>query len=114
MEIRQVRYFPAGDAVTCRRERDGAHDMCAPLTSDRFAEWSEARAKLFGKELRLFPCGEVPALRDLVVIHELRIRPLCPIPRRLVQFIREDAHGSWDFDALGTEKGELILPIEAS
>ncbi len=54
------------------------------------------------------------ALLDLVVVDEIGIRTLRPIPRRLVEFVREDAHGSWDFDALGTEKGELILPIKAS
>jgi hypothetical protein len=64
--------------------------------------------------LRLFPGREVPALPDLVVIHELRIRPLCPIPRRLVEFVREDAHGNRNGDTLGSEKGELILPIETS
>ena len=62
----------------------------------------------------LFPGRKVPAFLHLVVIDELGIRPLCPIPRRLVEFVREDAHGSWNGDALGTEKGELVLPIEAS
>jgi hypothetical protein len=54
------------------------------------------------------------ALFHLVVVDEIGIGPLRPVPGRLVEFVREDAHGGWDFDALGTEKGELILPIEAS
>jgi hypothetical protein len=49
-----------------------------------------------------------------VVVDEIGEGPLRPAPGRLVEFVREDAHGSWDFDALGTEKGELILPIKAT
>jgi hypothetical protein len=56
----------------------------------------------------------VPALRDLVVVDEIGIRLFSPIPRRLVEFVRKDADGGRDFDTLGSEKGELILPIEAS
>src|SRR6202011_5719727 len=83
--------------------------------SDRlFPKRTEARAKLFGKKLRLFPGSEMTALFHLVVVDEIGIGPLRPVPGRLVEFVREDAHGSRDFDALGTEKGELILPIEAS
>src|SRR6266567_1762839 len=83
-------------------------------SSGRFPKRPEACAKLFGKELRLFPSGEMAALFHLVVVDEIGIGPLRPVPGRLVEFIGEDAHGSRDFDALGTEKGELILPIEAS
>src|SRR6266566_1155247 len=83
-------------------------------SSGRFPERSKAHAKLFGKKLRLFPGSEMTALFHLVVVDEVGIGPLRPVPRRLVEFVREDAHGSWDFDALGSEKGELILPIEAS
>src|SRR6266446_7633885 len=83
--------------------------------SDRlFPKRTEARAELFGKKLRLFPGSEMTALFHLVVVDEIGIGPLRPVPRGLVEFVREDAHGSWDFDALGTEKGELTLPIEAS
>ena len=42
------------------------------------------------------------------------IRPLRPAPRGWIDFVREDAHGNRDGDALGIEKPEfaLILPIE--
>ena len=53
------------------------------------------------------------ALFHLVVMDEIGIGPLCPGPGCLVEFVREDAHGSWDFNALGTEEGLLILPIES-
>src|SRR6266403_1430230 len=83
-------------------------------SSGRFPKRPEARAKLFGKKLRLFPGSEMTALFHLVVVDEIGIGPLRPVPRRLVEFVREDAHGNRDFDAFGTEKGEFILPIEAS
>src|SRR5260221_14788452 len=83
--------------------------------SDRlFPKRTEARAQLLGKKLRLFPGSEMTALLHLVVVDEIGIGPLRPVPRRLVKFVREDAHGSWDLDALGIEKGELVLPIKAS
>src|SRR5258708_15499644 len=97
------------------RGKEPAGSERAPAFLDRLLpKRPEARAKLFGKELRLFPGGEMTALRHLVVVDEIGIGPLRPVPRRLVEFVREDAHGSWHFDALGTEKSELILPIEAS
>src|SRR5271169_1412948 len=77
-------------------------------------ERSESRAKLGGKELRLFPGGEVTALCDSIVIDQLGIRPLRPVPWGLIELVREDAYANRNGDALGTEKGELILPIEAS
>src|SRR5258705_13779342 len=82
--------------------------------SDGIAERPKAHAKLFGKKLRLFPGGEMTALFHLVVVDEVGIGPLCPVPGRLVEFVRKDADGHWDLDALGTEKGKFILPIEAS
>src|SRR5882757_6590629 len=86
----------------------------APAFLDRLLpKRPEAHAKLFGKELRLFPGGEMAALLHLVVVDEIGIGPLRPLPRRLVEFVREDAHGSRDLDALGTEEGELVLPVEA-
>ena len=56
----------------------------------------------------------MPALVDLVVVDEIGIGALRPVPRRLVELVREDAHGSRDLDALRREEGELVLPIEAS
>ena len=40
----------------------------APKLSGGFPERFEARTKLFGEELRLFPGREVAAFRDLVVV----------------------------------------------
>src|SRR6202171_3414883 len=98
-----------------QREREPARAQRTPTFLDRFfPQRPEARAKLFGKQLRLFPGSEMAALFHLVVVDEIGIGPLRPGPGRLVEFVREDAHGSWDFDALGAEKGELILPIEAT
>src|SRR5580698_7367236 len=83
--------------------------------SDRlFPKRPEAGAKLFSKELRLFPGSEMAALCYLVVVDEIGIGPLRPAPRCLVEFVRKDTDSGWDFDALGTEEGQLILPIEAS
>ena len=39
--------------------------------SDRFAQWSEPRANLFRKELRLFPGREVPAPVQLVEVDKV-------------------------------------------
>src|SRR5580658_7384918 len=73
---------------------------------------SEARANLFGKELRLFPGREVAAFLHLVVVNQFGIRPLCPAPRRRIEFVRKDAHGRWDHDPLdGEERRALVLPI---
>jgi len=55
----------------------------------------------------------VAALLSLVVVDEVGIGTLRPTSGGLVEFVREHAHGNWDGDALGTEKGELVLPIEA-
>ena len=58
----------------------GARSERAHRISDRlFPERPEARADLFGQELRLFPGGEVPALFQLVVVDELGIGPLRPV-----------------------------------
>jgi hypothetical protein len=45
-------------------------------------------AYFFREELRLLPGRKVSALGKLVVVDELRIRPLCPTPRRRIEFIR--------------------------
>ena len=67
------------------------------------------------KSLRLFPGREVPAFVELVVVDELRIRLLCPAPRGWIEFVREDAHGNRDGDALDSEERRLlVLPIETA
>jgi hypothetical protein len=70
-----------------------------------FAERSEARAKLFRKQLRLFPGGKVRALVESVVVDELRIRTLCPTPWSGIDLVWKDAHGNRDGDVFDVEKG---------
>jgi hypothetical protein len=53
-----------------------ARALRAPALSVRFPEQSEARAKLFGKKLRLFPGSEMTALFHLVVLDEIGIGAL--------------------------------------
>src|SRR5580704_6516111 len=90
-------------------EGSGIADLlCACGTfSGRFAERSEARVKLFGKEHRLFPGGKMPASLEFVVIDEFRIRPFRPTPRGWIQLVRKHAHGNGDGDAFGIEIPEF-------
>ena len=90
--------------------KDGARR--APLVSDGLPQRLECGAQLGAEQFRLFPSRKVSTFIDLIVVDELGICPLSPIPRRLVEFVREDAHGSRNGDALGTEEGELILPVK--
>jgi len=39
------------------------------------------------EELRLFPRREVTTFVELVVMDEFGVRPLCPIPRALIELI---------------------------
>ena len=75
---------------------------------------SECRAKLGNENFRLLPSGEVSALLDTVVIHELGISFLRPAERSFVELIREHAYGNRDFDAPDAEEGELVFPVETS
>src|SRR6185369_7168220 len=59
------------------------------------------------------PGGKMPALLNLVVVDELRIRPLGPTPRSLIDLIEEGAHGDRDGDTRRGEEGKLVLPIDA-
>ena len=44
---------------------------------------------------------------------EFGIRPLCPTPRGLIDFVRKDAHGDRDVTPLTSKKANYhILPIE--
>src|SRR2546427_4900967 len=56
----------------------------------------EALADLCDEELGLFPCREVPAFREPIVMDELRIRLLRPAPGGLIELIRKGAHGGRD------------------
>src|SRR6185369_12450932 len=48
----------------------------------RLTQCLERRPHVVHQKLGLLPRPEVPALRGLVVVHELRVRPLGPTPRR--------------------------------
>src|SRR5215472_7558143 len=76
------------------------------------AQCAEARADLFGEELRLFPGGEVAALVDLVVVDEVGVGPFGPAARRLILLVGEDARGHRDGHALGVEEATLIFPVQ--
>jgi hypothetical protein len=56
----------------------------------------------------------VGAFLHLVVMDQFGERPLCPAPRRWIEFVREDDHGNRDGDTLGIEIPEFapILPIQ--
>src|SRR5262249_51175506 len=70
------------------------------------------------EDLRLLPRREVSTLVELVVIDELGIRPLCPTPRGLVDFVWKRAHSHRDGDVFDVEKaylrGQSVFPIETS
>ena len=47
------------------------------------------RPEFLGEDFRQFPCREVPAREEPVVMDELGERPLGPAPRGLIDFVRE-------------------------
>src|ERR1700754_3440488 len=69
-----------------------------PRRTQRLAKRPERGAELLGEDLRLLPGREVAAFVDLVVVDEIRIGPLGPAPRRLVQLARKDGHRGRDGD----------------
>src|SRR5215203_193548 len=73
----------------------------------------ERGTELGGENQRLLPCREMAALVRLVVIDQLRIRPLGPASRSLILLAGKDAHGHRNGDALGVEKAALIFPVES-
>ena len=48
------------------------------------------------------------ALRQRVVVNELRIRLFRPAPETRIEFVREDAHGNRDLDAFGPKNASLF------
>jgi len=51
----------------------------------------------------------VAAFVERVEVDQFGIRALRPAPRGWIEFVREDARGNRDGDALGTEKPESAL-----
>src|SRR3569832_2314888 len=74
----------------------------------------ERCAHLRDEELRLFPCREMSALGQLVVVDQVGEGPLRPAARRLVQLVRESADGNQNHHTLRCEEGQLVLPIQPS
>src|SRR5262249_55420674 len=77
------------------------------------AQGPEALAKLSDENLGLLPGSEMPALRDLVVVDELRICLLRPAPRRVHDLVGEHADRGGNRDVLGREVAVRALVIEA-
>src|SRR5215510_4808659 len=72
----------------------------------------EGRAHLGDEELGLLPGSEVAALGELVVVDELRVRPLRPSLRSGVDLLGKDAHADGDLDTPGVEEAALRHPPE--
>src|SRR2546430_4367896 len=90
-----------------------ARTSCAPRSSGRFAEGSEASPDFFREGLRLFPGRKVTALIELVVMNELGIGALRPAPRSLVEFFGKRADGDRNSNMLRCKKRKLAFPIKA-
>src|SRR5262249_46770329 len=74
---------------------------------------TERGAYFFREELRLFPCGKVATLIELVVVNQLRVGALRPTPRRLIQLVRKSAHGGGNRNVFAVEKPDILLPVQA-
>src|SRR3954469_12717611 len=93
--------------------KEGNARKCAsPQLSDRLTQRSEGGAHFRGEQCGLLPGGEVAALVEAVVVHQLRIGLLGPAARRGVDLVREDADGDRDPDVLGLEEHQLVLPVQ--
>src|SRR5271170_5728480 len=117
--------LPGQRTAAMRRRRSAIASSGTPTRKGRIsvsldislrlsAQRPQARADLFGEDLRLFPGREVAALVGLVVIDEVVIGPLGPDPRGLITLAGKGAHGRRDGNTDGVVEGELILPVQAS
>ena len=55
-----------------------------------------------------------PAFGQAVAVDEVGIRLLCPAPRRRVELVGKDAHGSRQLHAFRGKESELAFPVQAS
>src|SRR5918992_4286942 len=99
-----LRVEPPGRAAERGHTRTSEHG--------HLAKRPEARSDLVAEQLRLLPSREVPALVDPVEVDEIGVGLLRPTPRHLIELIGKAAHRDRDGDALRTEEGELVLPIQ--
>src|SRR5262245_37704832 len=77
------------------------------------AERPEGGSHLLGEQLQLLPGREVTALREPVVVDQVRVRALGPAPRRAVDLVWEGADTGRELDPLRREEGEFALPVQA-
>src|SRR5918997_303414 len=87
--------------------------MCRRLKHDHLPKRPKRRAKLFCKELRLLPGGEVAASVDFVEVNEVGVGLLRPAARRLILLAGKDGRGNGDGDALGVKEATLVFPVQA-
>src|SRR5437588_6100314 len=93
--------------------RCGRALSCAPRSSGRFAEGSEASPDFFREGLRLFPGRKVTALIEPVVVNELGIGALRPAPRSLVELFGKRADGDRNGNMLRCKERKLAFPIQS-
>src|SRR5438105_14450594 len=93
--------------------RCGRALSCAPRSSGRFAEGSEASPDFFREGLRLLPGGKVAALFELVVMNELGVGALRPALRSLVELFGKRADGDRNGNMLRSKERKLAFPIKA-
>src|SRR5688500_19676528 len=89
-----------------------------PVTrSGCLAQGPEGGAQLGAERGRLLPGGEMAALPGPVVVDQLRIGLLRPALGRLVDLVREGAHGDRDLDPPRVEEAARremrTVPVQA-
>src|SRR6056297_1765408 len=83
-----------------------------PLIADALPHRAEAASKLFHEGLRLLEGGEMTALLERFVVHEVLEARLAPPSGASEDLLREDADRDRDLD-LHHRRGGEALPIEA-
>src|SRR5271170_501888 len=116
--------LPGQRAAAMRRRRSAIASSGTPTRKGRIsvsldislrlsAQRPQARADLFGEDLRLFPGREVAAPVGLVVVDEVVIGPLGPAPRGLVALAGKGADGRRDRHIDRVVEGDLVFPVQA-
>src|SRR5215475_2892081 len=74
------------------------------------AQCAERRAQLFGKQLRLFPGGEVASSFGFVEVDQVVVGLLGPAARRVDVLLREHRDGGREGDVGGALKFRPVTP----
>src|SRR4029434_5300688 len=74
----------------------------------------EAGARIFHQRPGLLERGEMRALRMALVVSELGIGFLGPLPRSRADLLGEGTYHDRNLDPLRGEEGALVFPVEAS